>query len=419
MRDTLEAYFQNGDFESILNSGDGFLSKLYKCKVYLKLGKNEESLGLTKELYDAYEDNIEVVQVFSKALLNNNMGDESVNVLKGFVANNKSEGVLRALIETLIGFKRFEEAAFYNDMREASVNTIEKNVCVAIQCFNKPTLLRNTLESLLSCDSKERVSVAILQDNHIGSNYKKNYEDGFNETRNIISLFLPRLHESFENVSILKNEKNRGTAPSCRALLDYCFNNHNAVIFIEDDFILSKDALLWTKYLIDHEIGNNDCFFGSCESVFFDSKGVAVENDLLEKLKSISRDPELSDKFILESFVPSTCFITTKEIWSKCSSIRGSIRGPESLNSWLREMGKKTIFPIVPRGCDVGMMDDNGYSVAMLGKDNVKETKSTYLMSGFNKSIDEPKLFLGNKDLVYSATTLLNKESIEKLLREE
>jgi hypothetical protein len=418
MRDKLESYFQAGEFQNILNANDELIPKIYKCKVYLKMRDDAQSLLLAEELYSQNVNNVEIVQLLSKALIHNHRTDESITILKRFMENNKSEGVLRVLIEELVDCKRFEEAALYNDLRDVSVNTIEKSICVAIQCFNKPALLKNTLESLLSCYKKEMVSVVILQDHYIESNYKKNYEQGFNETREIVKSFLPKLYDEFDNVSLLKNEKNRGTAASCRALLDYCFKNHNAVMFIEDDFLLSKDALFWAKYLIKNKIGLGDYYFGSCESIFFDSKGIALESNMLENLSLLSKSPELNNKFVSEYFIPSTCFITTKEIWNKCSSIRGSIRGPESLNSWLNELGKKTILPVVPRGYDVGMMDDNGYSVAMLGKGNVKETKSTYLISEFSEDMRDPELFTGNKDLVYSATALLNRVSIEQLLKE-
>lgn len=418
MRDVLETYLQNGEFEKILDAGDDLLTKIYKCKVHLKTRDDESSLLLAKELYSDNPNNVEVIQMFSKALKDNGNADESVTVLKRFLENNESESVLRGLIESLVENKRFDEAASYNDIRAVSINTIENNMCVAIQCFNKPALLKNTLESLLSCNNKDMVSVVILQDSYIESNYKKNYEQGYKETREVIKSFLPKLYDEFENVALLNNEKNRGTAPSCRALLDYSFNNHKAVMFIEDDFILSQDALFWAKHLIKDKIGAGDCYFGSCESVFFDSKGLPLESDILERLTLLSKSSELSNKFIAESFVPSTCFITTREIWNKCSSIRGSIKGPESLNSWLNMHGKKTILPVVPRGYDVGMLDENGYSVAMLGKGNVKETKTTYLTSEFSGEMKVPELFTGNKDLVYSATSLLLEESIDKLVKE-
>lgn len=78
-------------------------------------------------------------------------------------------------------------------------------------------------------------------------------------------------------------------------------------------------------------------------------------------------------------------------------------------------MNVKTLAPVVPRAYDIGMLHESGYSVAMLGKENVKELKSVYLTS--EGPLNESKVlrFAGDKDAVYAATVNLDEECFEKL----
>ena len=413
MRNDLESFFSKEDFEPIFNGPDEYIYNIYRIKSYIKLKDFEKANILASRMLKE-NNNIEVVQLLAES--HRKIGDlkSSIEILETYISVNKSEGVLRELIEDLIKSSRFSDAIKYNNQRDVYKDYLDPKKCIALQCFNKSNLLKMTLDSLIQCNGKENYSLIILQDNHIGSNYKKNYEEGYNQTRNLLKEYLPKLVDCFSEVAVIRNKINKGTAPSCRYLLDYCFSFYESAIFIEDDFILSSDALDWTDSVLPYISKESEINFASCESVFFDSKGKDIPNGELEKLELIASDNEIKNAFSTESFVPSTCFITTRDVWEKCSSIRGAIRGPESLNSWLSASNKKCLLPILPRGRDVGMLDDNGYSVAMLGKENVKEVKGTYILSK-NTSKEHVGSYKKNKDLIYSATSLLNESSIEKL----
>jgi hypothetical protein len=114
-------------------------------------------------------------------------------------------------------------------------------------------------------------------------------------------------------------------------------------------------------------------------------------------------------------FVPSTCFMTTREIWKICANIRSFTRGPESLTQFLKPLERKTLAPLVPRASDVGMLHELGYSVAMLGAENVKEIKQTYLLSDGQLDLEKIKHFKGDAGLLYSASVLLDEKSISRL----
>ncbi len=133
--------------------------------------------------------------------------------------------------------------------------------------------------------------------------------------------------------------------------------------------------------MLEKYISSDKYPFGSCESIMFNSKNVDYSSDEIdEKLKSI--DVNRFDASLFEvSFVPSTCFITKSHIWFDYSNIRSFIRGPESLNLYIKINSKVTLMPVVPRAKDIGMLDELGYSVKNLGFDGVKELKNTYYIS--------------------------------------
>jgi hypothetical protein len=76
-------------------------------------------------------------------------------------------------------------------------------------------------------------------------------------------------------------------------------------------------------------------------------------------------------------------------------------------------MGRKTVSPLVPRASDIGMQHELGYSVTLMGRNNVKETKTTYLMAEGSFEPKESTLFVGNSDLLYAATSVLKTEHLE------
>ncbi len=418
MRRIFESWLEKKDYTAIFSSKEDNVSRVYKCKAYIETDEGEEALRVSGKLYESDNSNPEFVHLHATSLRVCGQIEVSVEVLKEFVdCHGDSLSILRRLIEELVLLGRYGEVAFYNDKRDVSHNSVLGSNCLALQCFNKPDLLERTLISLLGCKEVGSYSLVILQDNYLGSNYKKNYEEGYNQVRKIITKYYEKLNDSFLSVTVISNPLNKGTAPSCRALMDYCFSIHDAVMFIEDDFLLSEDALSWSSYAIKHVVGKSDVYFATCESIFFDSKGVPIDAAYKNKMTEIASNNKLLSSYVEESFVPSTCFITTKIIWNMCSSLRGAIRGPETLNSWLNSEGKKTAIPIVPRGHDVGMFDENGYSVEMLGKSNVKEVKSGYLVSKNKNPLENVEKYEGDKNLIYSASVLINEGHAEKLLR--
>lgn len=416
MREKYEELLVGKEYEKIFSEGDSDLASLYKCKAFLKLNDKASALPIIERLYANNDTSVEYIQIYADTLNKLDRRDDAQQLLKEYVWKyGNDESILRALIESLLITNRFDDLKLFNDARSVYSDGESQSFCLAIQCFNKPDLLAKTLESLLNCEGKESCSVVLLQDSYMNAPYQKDYRSGYEETNQVIREYLPKMLQVFNGVTYIKNTTNLGTAPSCRKLLDYCFKNYHSVMFIEDDFILSPDSILLAKYFSANVVGKNDILFASCESVFFDSKGKEVP-PIDSEIEVLRSSEDIVSSYILVSFVPSTCFITNRDVWDSCGSLRGALRGPETLNAWLKFSGKSTALPVLPRGCDVGMFNENGYSVALLGKENVKENKTTYLVSDRKNLPDQMFQYSGDKNLLYSALVLLNQQHLKQVL---
>lgn len=302
------------------------------------------------------------------------------------------ETLAATFINTAVRLGDFLRAKEINEARRViSGQKLTAPYAIALQTFCKADTLEDLLDSLLSCTGGDRFHLTIIQDAP-NSKHSEKYTAGHIKVKNVINKYLNQLRDKFELVSLVTNYENLGTAPTCRKVLDRICDDYEGFVFLEDDCVLSKDALELASYLLSSEISiESNCWFGSLESTFYnvaevDSEHVsgevenAVKNNLQQGLYEID-------------FVPSTCFISNSEIWGKVKSFRSFPKGPESLTSYIKTIGKKTLLPVVPRARDKGMTHELGYSVHMLGKNSVKEHKHHFLDSNdFNVDTEYWKL---------------------------
>lgn len=312
----------------------------------------------------------------------------------------------------------FDLASEVNETRDVIVkDKALPKYALAVQCFNKSDTLEKVFSSLIECIGTEAFALVILQDSPRNSKKPEVYESAAESVQRAIGNWLPKLISAFESVEVLQNPTNKGTAPSCRRLLDRVVDRYEGFLFIEDDCLLAPDALEWAKYCLKYKISPTSYWFASCESIYFNSRNVIPSGDQIELLTKYARLPDVRSAYIGVDFVPSTCFITTCEIWKVIANIRSFTRGPDSLNIFLKKAGFKSLLPIVPRASDIGMLHELGYSVAMLGKDNVKEIKQTYILSDcIEITPDEFDLFIGDQGGLFSASVKLDNIAIRRLL---
>jgi hypothetical protein len=388
-----------------------------KSRALLKTEQFEEAYYLLSDLIVAHPKNVPLVTLYYEAVAMLKGQLKAAFSLRDHIVANKldSEFLLAKCADALREQSKFKDAISINKLRLVIRPPIQK-IAIAIQTFNKADTLKGLLDSLLKCDDSEFFSPVILQDSWKKSKKPEVFKEGFDNVQNLIEQYFPLLVDKFGSIELLVNEQNLGTAPSCVKLLNHVSKKHTSFIFFEDDCILFKDTLVWAKYAIENLIDPYDAHFATCESVFFDfGKKQAPTDEQVTKLKAIGE--HLNSHYCSLNFVPSTNFLTKSEIWHHYSDLRCLPRGPESLNAFYKETSGKCIFPFVPRTVDIGMEHEMGYSTTNLGKGNVKEIKNSFINSGLFPTPLDFSEYSGDKDLVYSASSNIHPDHIDKLLK--
>lgn len=435
-RDALQALVEAGDWHALIAATEG-LTEQRNCPVYVFVLRaralhettpegslSDEALALVEAVIARAPGTLRAYILRMDIRIRAGELDAALAELRAYLdspagrkAGDALEPVRSAVVDRAMFNGRPEVAKAVNETRKAIASHRGRaRHAIAVQCFNKADTLRNLLQSLRACIGAERFALVVLQDSPKGSKKEAVYTPAAAEVMAVLAEELPALTEVFDTVEIFRNPENMGTAPTCRRLLDRVAARYDGFIFLEDDCILSRDALLWTEYHLAHTIGRGTAWFAACESVFFDSKTVKVPEAQLARLRRIAARPDLRHAYFEIHHVPSSCFITTAAIWADCAGFRSFPRGPLSLNHYLEASGARTLMPIVPRASDTGMLHEMGYSVAMLG-DRVHQFKTTYCLSELEDlPEDAPRLFEGGIGHLFSATVELSDEAIDRLL---
>jgi tetratricopeptide (TPR) repeat protein len=308
----------------------------------------------------------------------------------------------------------FHIAAEMNETREViTAGRQRPQYALALQCFSKADTLAKTFASLGTLDSTKEFGLVIIIDSCNGSNLNQKHVKGNADVKRLVAAEIPQLMDLFFSVEVLQNERNLGTAPTCRRMLDHVTNIYSGFVFIEDDCLLAPSALEWCQHHLKMTVHTTGPWFVSCESIFFDRQTREITAEQEKHLAEFAAQPGIRNAYHLLNFVPSTCFGTTSEIWKLCANVRSFTRGPESLTRYMTTMGRKTVSPVVPRASDIGMQHELGYSVTLMGRANVKETKTTYLMAEGKFDPDDSTPIVGSIDRLYAATSLLKTEHLE------
>lgn len=389
--DALNVLLQQRDHAAILAATEAVqgathaaILKLFRAESLRQLERLDDALLVVDEALQLRPHDNWGQAIRFELLLKLGRVDDAFDGLRHHVlhGNPEAETLKATLVDRAVSLGRFDLAGEVNEARAViQASRPRARHAVAIQCFNKPDTLEQVFRHLLACEGTRAFGLVILQDSAVGSPKQDRYQADTEAVQALIGQWLPRLLQAFESVELLQNPRNLGTAPSCRHLLDRVSERFDGVLFIEDDCLLAPDALAWTQHLLQHHIHPSGCWFGTCESIFFDARERTVAPEVLARLSRYAELDEAHSAYLTLNFVPSTCFITTAQIWRLCAGVRSFTRGPESLSKFVAGTPHRTAAPVLPRAADVGMLHDNGYSVAQLGKGNVKEIKNTYLLS--------------------------------------
>jgi hypothetical protein len=288
------------------------------------------------------------------------------------------------------------------------------NPALVVQTFCKIDTLMDLCESLLRCEPQHRQDIDLIffNDSAIGSRRQEQYLPKTYQVQQQLSSFAKLNRHRFRSITLRRNEINLGTCKTCEVALDYAFQDHDFVIFTEDDTIFSTDALEWFLTMgASSEFLNEDVWAIAGESIFFDGRELTPDAKIVADATKYAIDYELGDKYIFFNFVPSTCFATSGRKWMNFSVTRGQPNGDVDLCTRCRVEEKRCIFPIVPRVKDIGMLHPDGYSVLIHTKDKVSSLKNCYLLSDqvSMRQAQHPsyKPFDGHAGDLFSRSTLL------------
>jgi len=298
-------------------------------------------------------------------------------------------------------------------------------IAVAVQCFVKTDTLQGLLESLLRCEGHNDVSLLIWQDSARGSRRETEFAPAAEKVHAFVIDFIGQYGRRFRTLDYRFNERNLGPYETCKLALDYVFERHDFAVLIEDDIVLSSDALHWFSEA--HRLGlldeGNDWAIAG-QSIFFDAREKAVDRGFVAAATRLANEHNLVKKFTVHQFVPSACFATTRLWWAEFGATRGEPRGDVLLCERTKDEGRGCVFPIVPRAKDVGMLHDYGFSVTILTKDGVQAITNPYLLAEDllpGPPLEPLKLerFEGDPSLLFRQSTLLEGYSPDKTVREE
>jgi tetratricopeptide (TPR) repeat protein len=287
------------------------------------------------------------------------------------------------------------------------------DAAIVIQTFTKIDTLGALCKSLLTCDRRDQFDLIFWRDSAIGSRKQAEYEQKAAEVEKQLNAFCRTYADQFHSVSMRGNFVNRGTCKTCQIALDSAFEDHDFVIFSEDDTIFAPDALDWFSAIRRSPAFADDSVWAIAgESIFFDAQTKVPDARLLRAAKLHAVTNRLWEQYTSFSFVPSTCFASTRSKWLQFSATRGQPNGDVDLCERCKAEGKRCIFPVVARVKDVGMLHPDGYSVMIHTAANVSGVKNCYLMTGDIRpdpsAVPELRAFNGDAGQLFSRSTLLN-----------
>lgn len=257
---------------------------------------------------------------------------------------------------------------------------------IVIACWIKPDLIVKQLESIVNLTGIDNYNVIIYQDTVTGSS-EWDTTDHKNLSNKLLNIIQDYKHH-IPNVEHIVADRNLGPYHIVRESMSYAFSKHKYVIYAEDDVIFAKNALNWFNYFYDNDfISLSKYYFCVGESLFCDTRNININLDTIDRNNLIDyiNEYKLYKYFhIVEDFLPSSNFATTREVWSSpVGEVRGTVVGDELLNFFIKRYHPmvRSIFPLIPFSKDIGMLHDKGWSVHHVGKKNIKEVKNVSILA--------------------------------------
>jgi hypothetical protein len=263
-----------------------------------------------------------------------------------------------------------------------------KSLVIAV--FVKDDLIQLQIDNLLLLKNISDYNVIFFQDGISDCIHNKYNSDYYHDKHKRVGEIINKNLKKFNSAIYQISPTNIGPSGLCKLSMDYAFKTNDFCIYLEDDVFLANNALIWFTYT--STLLHWDTYkFISAESIYYDSRSEVLSDETIEHIKTHISNNKYQQYFIeINKFLTSSVFATTKDIWnSEIRVLRGGMNGENQLNDAIQLHNWKCIFPVVPFAKDIGMLHEDGWSVAWHTKDGVREIKNVYIMADMFDTPDE------------------------------
>jgi len=259
------------------------------------------------------------------------------------------------------------------------------DLCLCIQCFNKPIETLLVSPSLEKNDNLKQIHLLLYVDkaNEKSKSYEKNIE--------LIKKLFSYKNEKeylFKSITIKVSDINLGPYKCCYNAIETGFTLSEHVIFSEDDCIFCKDSIKYFMAYFNNKIKNIDindenCLGITSSSIYFgftkknsftiDGSNIISNNLLFDKIKNIKEIIKANgtiNSCQKINWAPNKQFGLLKHNWNKIKFYRTdnymldkilNTKAPDEATAmFVRDNNMYFIYSYIPRTNDLGLYHELG-----------------------------------------------------------
>jgi hypothetical protein len=303
------------------------------------------------------------------------------------------------------------------------------DLCVCIQCFNKPIETILVLKSLEKCKEVSEINLVLFIDKATSSS------KSFNKNKELIDVLINYKNYNqklYSSIQIILSDKNLGPYKACCECIDKSFEKYNYVIFSEDDILFCRDTIKYFKKYFNSDKYKNDpnCIGISSSSIYFGfnnkssfviDKNNITPNDIYKQdiklIKEKVSELNISNSFMKLNWAPNKQFGLIKENWKKIKFFRTDnyilnkelyTKAPDfATGVFVKENNYYFLFSFIPRSNDIGLYNEIGCTT-LYYNDVPKPDTIKYLTSD-DFETDEVEFSLIENDLLEIFNNFINK----------
>ena len=249
------------------------------------------------------------------------------------------------------------------------------NKYIGLTAFVKIDTLIKTLERLENCTNINNYNLIILLDSTQNMRYHcdiENYIIYNNKIAKYLESYQNFKKHIYKSITVLKSDQNLGTFETCGSIMNFMFSYTDFALYIEDDMLLNKDALIFLETI--QKLFPEEFTYGL--SPIFEHPNIN-ENNIKFYLDKIHRIP----------WIESSNFAISKENWNKIKDIRSNVLGDFNLGCYIRNNNLTTLCPMITRSERIGIDHDLCFSKACNSTNKVN-SYTKFTSKNYNNTIE-------------------------------